>query len=124
MIDAEAAERRVAGLAHVVGLAADAEEGAVVAAHIAELRGQDDLVAATADGASDQLFVSERAIHIGRIEEVAAEVEGTVDGGDRLRVVVGAVKLGHPHAAEAHSGDGERVAERSFQREFQREFHQ
>ena len=107
VIDAETAERRLAGLAHVVGLAADAEEGAVIAAHIAELRGQDHLIAAAADGASDQLFVPEGAVHIGRVEEVAAEVESAVDGGDRRRVVVGAVKLGHPHATEADGGDRE-----------------
>ncbi len=114
MVDAEAAERRVAGLAHVVGLAADAEEGAVAAAHIAELRGKDHLVAAAADGAADQLFIPEGAVHVGRIEEVAAEVESAVDRGDRRRVVVGAVKLGHTHAAEADGRDRERFAERSF----------
>ena len=114
VIDAEALQRRVARLAHVVGLPADAEERAVVAAHVAELRRQHDLVAAVADGAADQLLVRERAVHVGRVEKVAAEVERAMDRGDRLRVIVGAVELRHPHAAEADGGDGERLAERAF----------
>jgi len=114
VIDAEALQRRVAGFADVVGLAADAEERAVFAAHVAELRGQHDLVAPVADGATDQLLVRERAVHIRRVEKVAAEVEGAMNRSDRLRVIVRAVELRHPHAAEADGGNRKRVAESSF----------
>src|SRR5439155_1220825 len=45
-------------------------------------------------------------VHVGGVEKVDAEVERTVDGRDRLAVVVRAVELRHPHAAEADGGDG------------------
>ena len=88
-------------------MSVDADEGAVLAAHVAELRGQHDLVAPAADGAADEEFVRERAVHVGRVEEVHAEVERAVDRVDRLRVVVSAVELRHPHTAEADCGDAE-----------------
>src|SRR5207244_2790253 len=78
----------------------------VVAAHDAELGGDDDLVAPAADGAPAQLVVGVGAVHVGGVEEGDAEVERAVDGGDRLAVVVRAVELRHPHAAEADGGDG------------------
>jgi hypothetical protein len=46
------------------------------------------------------------AVGVGRVEEVHAEVERAVDGGDRLVVVGCALELGHAHAAKAESGDG------------------
>src|ERR1700682_5791423 len=108
MTDAKPLQRGIAGGPDVLGAAADAGERSVGAAHVAKLRRHDDAVAASAECAPDELLVLERAVHVGRIEEVDAEVEGAVDGRDRLRVVTGTVELGHPHAAEAHGGDFER----------------
>src|SRR5437764_1397429 len=81
-------------------------EYSVGAAHVAELRRQHDAVAPVADRAADQLLVRERTVHVGRVEQVHAEVEGAVDGGDRLRVVMSPVELRHAHAAEADGGNG------------------
>ena len=50
-------------------------------------------------------LVRARAVHVGRVEEVHAELERAVDRRDRLRLVGGAVELGHPHAAEAERRD-------------------
>jgi len=74
---------------------------------VAELGGQLDVVAAAGDGLADQLLVREGAVHVGGVEERHAEVEGPVDGGDRLGLVAAAVELRHAHAAEAEGGDGE-----------------
>jgi hypothetical protein len=46
VVGAEPPQRRVAGLVHVRGVAADAEERTLLAAHVPELRREDDLVAA------------------------------------------------------------------------------
>jgi hypothetical protein len=51
---------------------------------IAELRGHDDLVAASADRFPHQLFVRVRTVHVGCIEEVDAQVERALDRGDGL----------------------------------------
>ena len=70
-------------------------------AHVAELGGEDDLVAAAGDRPADQLLVGERAVHVGGVEEGDAELERAVDRRDRLGLVAGAVELRHAHAAEA-----------------------
>ena len=41
------------------------------------------------DRLADELLVGERAVHVGGVEEGDAEVEGAVDGGDRLGLVGG-----------------------------------
>ena len=99
-LDPEARERRVARRRDVLGPAVDADERAVGAALVAELRGEHDLVAAARDGPSHELLVGEGTVHVGGVEEVDPEVEGLVDRGDRLVVVSRAVELAHPHAAQ------------------------
>ena len=76
-------------------------------AHDAEFGGDDELVASAFDGASDEFFVDERAVDVGCVEELDAEFEGAVDGGEGFGVVASAIKLGHAHAAQAHGGNGE-----------------
>src|SRR5690606_27489087 len=76
---------------------------------IAELGGQLHLLAPTRDRAADQLFVGERAVHVGGVEEGDAQVEGAANGVDTGRLVSGAVELRHTHAAEAEGGDGQGV---------------
>ena len=75
-----------------------------VAAHVAELRGEHDLVAPVGDRAADQLLVRERPVHVGGVEEGDAELERAVDRRDRLVLVGRAVELGHAHAAETDPG--------------------
>jgi hypothetical protein len=103
-VDAEPLERVLAGLAHVVGPAVDAEKAAVLSALIAELAGDDDPVAALAHRPAHELLVGERPVHVGGVEEGSAEVEVAVDRGDRLVLVGGSVELRHPHAPEALLG--------------------
>src|SRR4051794_22636703 len=110
-VHAEALERRLARLAHVAGVAADAEELAVLAAHVAELRGdQRALPAPLAQRAADKPLVGERAVHVGGVEQGHAELERAVDGAHRLALVGGPVELRHPHAPEAERSRFEAVA--------------
>ena len=104
VVDAQAAERSVARLMHVLGIAAHAQPLAVRPPHVAELGGEHHLVAATSDGATHELLVRERAVHVGRVEEVHAQLERSLDRRDRLRLVALAVELGHAHAAESERG--------------------
>src|SRR5579871_6792570 len=101
VLDPEPLQGGVACLAHVLGVAADAQPLATLAANVAELGGQHHVVAAAAYRPADQALVGERAVHVGRIEERDPELECPVDRGDRLLVVGLAVELGHAHATEA-----------------------
>ncbi len=106
VIEAEALERSIAGLADVLGLARDAPEGGVFSfAEIGELGGEKDFVAAGLDGVADQLFVVAHAVDVGGVEEGDAEVERAKEGGGGLFVVAFAVELAHAHAAETLAGD-------------------
>src|SRR5690606_29459331 len=70
----------------------------------AESRGDDYLVAATLERTAQQLLVRVRAVDFGGVEEVDAELERPVDGGNGLALVtVGgrSVRLAHSHAAKA-----------------------
>src|SRR5579862_1353149 len=105
MIDAEAAEARIAGLANVVRLAADAARvGIFRIANDAEFSGENDLVALALDGAPDKFFVGVRSVNVGGVEKGDAEFESAVDGSDRFVVVASGVKLGHAHTAESLGG--------------------
>ena len=72
-----------------------------------ELRGEHDLVAAALDGPADELLVGVRAVDLGGVDEGDAEVEGAVDGADRLGVVAAGAGVGggHAHRAEADAAD-------------------
>jgi len=56
---------------------------------------------------ADEFFILVRTIHIGGIEEVDAQFESAVNGGDRLPVIASSVELRHSHAAESDGGDCE-----------------
>ena len=107
VIHAESLERRITGPAHVLGAAVYAVVGTVVPVFMAELGSEDDLVPPAHDRPADELLVGERTVHVGGVEEVDAEIEGAVNGRDRLRVIAARVEVGHPHAAEAERGDAE-----------------
>jgi hypothetical protein len=99
MIDPESGKRALAGLADMLRPAVGTCDHSLRADRKSELGGKHDVVAASLDGAADQLFVLEGTIDLGRVEEVDAEVQRTVDGGDRLRFVRGTVSPTHAHAA-------------------------
>src|SRR5215217_7334515 len=100
----------VAGLPHVLGLAAHPEPLAVLAAHVAELGGEHDLVPAVGYGFAHELLVGERAVHVRRVEEGYAQLYSAVDGGYRFLLVARAVELAHPHAPESQFRDLEPLA--------------
>ena len=106
--DAESLQARVARRADVLGPPVHAAHAGIPGlAHDAALRREHHALAAIADRAADQLFVGERTVHVGRVEQVDAEVERAVDRGDRLGLVGGAVELAHAHAAQAERRDFE-----------------
>ena len=55
----------------------------VGAKRMPDLRRDHHLVAVARDRLADELLVGERPVHLGRVEERAAELERAVDGGDR-----------------------------------------
>ena len=106
-VDAQAPETAFAGGAHVLRATVDPALGRVVRiAHDAELGGEHHPVALAPDRPADQGFVGVRAVHVRRVQQGDAEVEGAVDRGDGLRVVAAAVEIAHAHAAEAEGGNG------------------
>jgi hypothetical protein len=81
-IDAETTQAGLASRAHILRPSVDAEETAVVAAHVAELGRQNDFIAASFDGTPDEFFVRERPVHVGRVEEVDAQLQRAMNGRD------------------------------------------
>jgi hypothetical protein len=79
----------------------------------AELRGDDDLVTQGLQGLADELFVDVGAVNLGGVEERDAALHRATQDGDHVLAGagVGAVALGHPHAAEADGGHLEALAE-------------
>jgi hypothetical protein len=60
------------------------------------------------DGLTDNLFTVEGPVDLGGVDVGDAQVQGPVDGADRLAVVEGTfagVGPGHGHGAEADTGD-------------------
>ncbi len=97
----------ITGQADVIRLAADAEKLAVRCAHVAELRGEDDLVAPAAEGAADQFLIAADTIHVGGVDEIHAEFDGAMDRRDRFRFIASAVEFGHAHAPEPQCRDSQ-----------------
>ena len=103
-LDAEALEGGLAGLLHVVGPAVHAVRPARVL-RLAELGGEEDLVADALQRLADHRLVVAPAIHVGAVEMRDAEIDGVADQLDGLRVVRVAIDAGERHAAEADGGD-------------------
>lgn len=109
LLDAEALEGCVAGLAHVLGATANATVFRVAAADDAELGGNLDLVAPSSDRFSDELLIGSRSVHVGGVEELDTAIEGGVYKLDRFLWGAVSVELAHAHAAKAHAGDFDRA---------------
>ena len=113
VIRLQPAQRALDGLADVRRPAVHAGDHAVRVELEAEL-GRDDHAVARAlellERAGQQLLVRVRPVRLGRIEEGASELDGAMDGGDGLALVAlfgGAVRVAHPHQAEAEGRDRE-----------------
>ena len=76
--------------------------------HEPELDADDRLLALPAAKClpDEELVVPGRVVVAG-VEQRDPGVERSLDGGDRLRLVGGAVEVGHAHTAEPERGDGE-----------------
>src|SRR5690606_31642348 len=101
-IDLQPAQARVTGCAHVFGIAANAEELAAGTADVTELGGEYHLLPATGDGATNQVLVAARAVHVRRIQKITAPVQVPVNDRNRLGVIhlTRLVELAHAHAPE------------------------
>jgi len=81
-VDPEALQAGVAGGPDVVRVAVDTHPRAVWLALVAELGREHNLIPAAGDGTADELLVGEGAVHVGGVEQRAAQVERLRDGGD------------------------------------------
>ena len=107
MVDAETLQRAFGRLTDVLGPPVDAARRRIVGvADEAELRREQDLIAAVGHGAPEESLVGVRTVGVGGVEEGHAQVERAMDRGHGLGVVAVAVELGHTHAAKAEGGDG------------------
>ena len=87
---------------HALGARVDRAGLRVVGvAHKTELGGEKRIPAPPAQRAADQLLVGVRAVRVGGVEEVHALIQGVLERGERLGIVMRAVELAHAHAAEA-----------------------
>src|SRR6185295_17669465 len=97
-------------LSHVLGRAVELAERRYVAGNdavqVALHLGRDHVfLALPLDRAPDQLLVGERPVDLRGVDEVDAELEGALDGRNRLLLVGLAVERGHSHAAEPELRD-------------------
>src|SRR5215467_9491094 len=99
-LDAEPLEARLAGDRHIVGLAVDAAALPAGSADVAELAGNEELVALALDRLGDQLLVDAGRIGVRRVEHGDAEVDAAMDGRDRFYVVGNAIVGAHAGAAK------------------------
>ena len=97
-IDPHALEAGLAGDRDIVGPAIDAAALTVGTADIAEFRGNEIFVAPAFDRLANKLFVYAGGISVGCVEQVDAELGGTMDSRDRLDIVGNAVIGAHARA--------------------------
>ena len=115
-VDPEPLQRSFDGLADVRRLAVETNplRAAVRIELEAELRGDDDPIAEWLERFAHEVFVGARAVHLRRIEERDAFVDGRANQLDhRLAIRSRAVGETHAHATEAKGGHFETGAKRS-----------
>src|SRR5690606_38355962 len=108
-VDAEPLQRCFRHCADMLGTAVGsggAGSLCLIADGEAELGGDDHPVAEGLQPLADEDLVGEGAINLRRVEEVDAKLHGTVQGADRVRLLLTAIAVAHPHAAEADGGNG------------------
>ena len=93
VVDAQALQGALAGAAHVLRAAVDRAARLAVLAGVqpdAELGRQEHLLAAPGDRGADEPLVGVRPVHVGGVQEVAAQVQRAVDRARRFGVVAAA----------------------------------
>jgi hypothetical protein len=104
VLDAQALQRSIAGLVHVLRLAADHPVGWIVLlAYVRELGRKKHLVAPPANRPADQFLVVADPVGISGIQKVDSQIERPQYRGRRFRIVALAVEFAHPHAAKSHA---------------------
>jgi hypothetical protein len=87
-IHAQPSERALGCLARVHRRAVDSGHvSAVIVDAEREFGADDDLFPASLDRATDQFLFVERALDLGRVEEIDAQIDRLPDGGDRLALI-------------------------------------
>src|SRR5258708_868585 len=71
----------------------------------AKFGADDHLVAPVLGRPAEQLLVGEGTIALGRIEEVASDLDGTVQCSDRFFLIRRTIRLAHGHTTETAHGD-------------------
>ena len=101
--DAEPAQAAFTRRADIIWLTVDAAHRWIFwIPNDPEFRGNDHVVAPASNGAADKFLVEKRAVHIGGIEKVDPKRQRPVNGCQGFGVVLAAVEIRHPHAAQAH----------------------
>src|SRR5204863_6270540 len=110
-INAEPAQTRFARLLYVVRFAVNsAKSRRIRVTQDSKLCRDNNAMAFAANSASDQLLIRVRTINVGGIEESNPKVDCAIDGGERFRIVVMAIKFRHAHAAESDRGNNRSAA--------------
>src|SRR5688572_22367741 len=105
VIDAEPLETRLARDRDVVGPAVDEAALAVWSAHVAELRGDQHLVAPAAEGLAEKFLVLAEAIGIGGVEQRDAKFDRPMNGRGGFGIVRYPVIGTHARAPEPDRRD-------------------
>ena len=100
-LHAQTRQRCYARLADVGGGIVDAARIAARLARQAALGGDQGLAAMAGQETAQQLLVVAEAVGVGRVEQGHARRQGRFQRGQRLRLVRGAIKFRHAHAAQA-----------------------
>ena len=82
-------------------------------ADIAELAGEDDLLASAFQRACEQLLVRSGSIGVRRVEERDAKLDRAMNRGDRLDIIADPVISGHARASETLGRHGQPVLAQS-----------
>jgi len=102
-LNAEAAQagfRRAAHIGRAAVHAAQRRVGRI--AQDAELGCKEKAAPTPLERLADQHLVGVRSVDVRRVEEVDAQLERPVDGGQRLLLVASAVELAHAHTTQAN----------------------
>ncbi len=99
-LDSEPLQAGLAGDRDIVRPAIGEAALAIRPAHIAELGGEDRLVAPALQRLADELLVPAGGIGVRRVDEVEPELQRAMDGGDGFWIVRRAVLARHAVAAE------------------------
>src|SRR5439155_20202875 len=105
-VQPEPLQAPLAGLPEVLGAAIHPGEAALRVAYVAELGREEHLAAAAADRLTHQFLVAALPVNVGSVQEIQAQIEGPLNGLDRLLIVPRPVEFRHAHASESQSGYG------------------